>query len=195
MKIFEISGIKIGIDTYLPAEKELSRRECERMAVLRLLCNITGMRITNVCHNDDGSPFLEDIPLQISISHCSTHVAVAVGGKENSFGIDIENFRSQLCRVKDKFLSEEAQSVWDTDNIMLLHAWTIMEATYKTIRIKGLDIRNDIAMMPEGTVFEDGNEKLYGTSHVRATDSIYSFNSFIISPQTVLSLVTHCSDV
>ncbi|WP_289856976.1 hypothetical protein [uncultured Muribaculum sp.] len=191
MKVFEISGIMVGVDTYTPAEKQLKRNDCERMAVLRVLYRLTGFNITDICHNADGSPFLKDMPLNISISHCRTHVAVAVSSLQNNFGIDIENFRIQLNKVKDKFLSKKGQSVWNTENLMLLRAWTIMEATYKAVRIKGIDICNDIVMVPDNDnkMFKNNIETLCGTSHVNGFIHNLSFISMAITPETVVSIV------
>lgn len=188
MKVFEFSGIKIAVDTYLQVEKDMPRNLCERTAVLRILSVLTGKKIADISHHSDGAPYLADMSVYISISHCRTHLAVAISCEEYYFGIDIENFRNSLLSVKNRFLSEKSLAVWDTGNKMLLCAWTIMEATYKAARVKGLDIRNDIEMIPENNENRD-EECLHGTSNVMPINKKFSFISVSIDSCTVLSLV------
>ncbi|MCD8387814.1 MAG: 4'-phosphopantetheinyl transferase superfamily protein [Bacteroidales bacterium] len=109
----------------------LSRRQREREAVGRILEEIAAPGAT-VEHNADGAPIVKGIPY-ISITHSQRLAAVATSDT-GPVGIDAEEWRSALERVKTRFLSAE-ELEWCDD---LLLAWTIKEAVYKASGIKGL---------------------------------------------------------
>ncbi|MCM1021768.1 MAG: 4'-phosphopantetheinyl transferase superfamily protein [Muribaculum sp.] len=165
MKIFDISGVKIVVDSYLPDELELPKREREKHAVLRLIKDLTGDEVGEIYHYDDGAPYLSGKRnICISVSHCNSHVAVGVG--ECIFGLDIERWRSQLERVKDKYLTAESQKKWALNEASLLQSWTIMEAAYKAARRSGIDIKKDISFDSNGNCRVDTRRYSYVTEWI-----------------------------
>lgn len=125
--------------------KSPSRRR-EILATRQLIDNILGHG-TRLEHNADGSPVLADRRLNISVSHCCGHVAIALH-RDLAIGIDIETWRDTLLAVKRKYLSPDEEALFGTP-AELLQAWTAKEAVYKAARISGLPL-HDIRLYPEG---------------------------------------------
>lgn len=99
------------------------------------------------------------IHVPFSISHCSTHAALAVGEGCRAIGVDVENFREKLRRVAPRFLADEEILVRSTDEA-LLAAWTLKEAAYKAALTPGLELKSirlpeegsDLIVIPERTL-------------------------------------------
>ncbi len=113
-------------------------RKSEMLTTRILLRKIFG-KDTKLGHHHDGSPFIEGHEdLNISISHCQGYVAIATH-PTFSIGIDIERWRPTLTRVKEKFLTLQEISIYNTPTLLLL-AWTAKEAVFKAARISGLSL-------------------------------------------------------
>ena len=108
-------------------------------------------------HFDNGAPYIEGYPGRISLTHTDHFFAVATLPKtpevpldsfnpRSAMGIDAEPLnRSQVLKVRDKFLSEaEKEIIPEDDLIANIKAWTSKEALYKASFFKGLDFKTDI---------------------------------------------------
>lgn len=117
-----------------------SRRLREQAAVARLIDKHIGKNL-RLGHRPDGSPFIEGVDINISISH-SRHYAALAWSPEARVGIDIEELRpGQLARVSGKFLSRvEAETIGD-DPLGLLRVWTLKEAAFKAVTDGPADLR------------------------------------------------------
>ena len=104
---------------------------------------------------------LQDI--KISISHCKNFCIAAISKTGRPIGVDIENPRAQLIRVKDRFLTDSEQKkleliinkrAGNSGNTQrskptlpdiylgeLLRYWTIKEAVYKAALTPGLGLK------------------------------------------------------
>lgn len=114
-------------------------------------------------HTHEGRPFLAGSPVQISISHSITTVALAWTDSGRDIGIDIERNRTQLRRVAPRVLSEREMECYGGSDALLTAAWTLKEAAYKAAGIPGVDFRRDIALpaVPEtGSMVQVCNETL-----------------------------------
>lgn len=98
-----------------------------------------------LCHTDIGAPYIKGNNCHISISHSSNQIALAIN-HNNPIGIDLENWREQLLKVKSRFLSNMETSIYSTPQLML-KAWTMKEALYKIAQSPGISLVNDI-MLP-----------------------------------------------
>lgn len=127
----------------LIANVKSTSRQTEIITVHQLLAEMLGPDIT-LCHNSDGSPYIENSNINISISHCKGMVAIATH-PDLKIGLDIERWRDTLQRVKSKFLSDEEAKLYNTPQL-LLTAWTIKEAVYKAAGHKGLDLSRGITL-------------------------------------------------
>lgn len=94
----------------------------------------------NLYYNLEGKPFLCN-NLYISITHSYPFCAVAVSPYK--IGIDIENQQDKILKIAPKFTNSTNNSVFELTKI-----WTIKEAIYKLISIKGISLKNEI-------IFED----------------------------------------
>lgn len=124
-------------------------------------------------HEPSGKPFLRNsgrpLPVaDISVSHCRGAVAVAFVEK-GRVGVDIEQVRDRVMRVKDRFLSSEelrftGLSVWLTTL-----AWTAKEALFKCIPESGVDFAGDLALdlhsVEEGTCRCEYAAKAFGRDY------------------------------
>lgn len=107
------------------ANERGTRRRRETEAVGRIARAI-GIAIS---HDHDGAPVTDGA--FISVSH-SAGLAVVALDAARAVGIDAEDWRDALWRVRPKFLSEaEAERFADADS--LLRAWTAKEAVYKAL--------------------------------------------------------------
>lgn len=84
-----------------------------------------------------------------SLSHCRTMAAMAVSENGKAVGIDVEEYREQLHRIKHKYLTAEELSFYTSDSD-LLRAWTLKEAVYKAALTPGLAL-TDIKLPLDGT--------------------------------------------
>lgn len=109
------------------------RRRREGQALQRLLPLMCGQQ-ASLTHDADGAPYASGSTLNISISHSRLYAALAVNPID-AIGIDLEQPRQQLQRVKGRFLHPQDHPAW-TDR--LLEAWTAKEAVFKAAHIHGL---------------------------------------------------------
>lgn len=158
---------KYNIGTTLVATGEIipssssSRRTDERQAVRRILDEIVGANVA-LEHDATGAPKITGY--NISISHSRKLAVVAIDPCEK-IGVDAEEWRPTLSRVKSKFLSAEEVRLFVT-NDQLLRAWTIKEAVYKIVG-------------QEATVFSESiaiNPPMSHATCLNTTFSIYAFD-------------------
>ncbi|MBE6629550.1 MAG: 4'-phosphopantetheinyl transferase superfamily protein [Ruminococcaceae bacterium] len=90
-----------------------------------------------VCENwavtPNGKPYFEGSPVQFSISHTGTLVAVAVS-KNHPVGLDIEKIRPLREKFAARYFSEREQTEFansDDPDTTLIRLWTAKEAVGK----------------------------------------------------------------
>ena len=139
--------------------REMSRRERERGAVNGLVARELGAGVT-ISHREDGSPVAAGFDGKISISHSKDYVAVATHPRLR-IGVDIEQPRIQLERVRSKFVAtEEAFDSLDA----LLHAWTAKEAVYKAAGTPGVSLTEIVVDIKRGVAAARGRNYLISFS-------------------------------
>ena len=115
-------------------------------------------------HFPNGAPFIFGDTARISMTHTDHLLAVATLPKtpeadlakflpRTAMGIDAERLdRSQVIKVRDKFLSDEEKALVPEDELEKnIIAWTCKEALYKAAMTDGIDFRNAITIskLPE----------------------------------------------
>lgn len=121
-----------------------SPRRCREIVTTHLMIKRhIGSHVT-LRHDANGAPYIDGEKCHISISHCATHVALAVN-YNHRIGIDIENWREQLNKVRNRFLSPNEQETINTPQL-LLQAWTAKEALYKVAQSPGISLATDIIL-------------------------------------------------
>lgn len=111
-------------------------------------------------HFENGAPFIEGYPGRISITHTSHFFAVAtlpkspevdlsVFNQRSAMGIDAEPFdRSQVLKVRDKFLSDEEKKLIPEDDLHKnIIAWTSKEALYKAAMMPSLSLKSNLKII------------------------------------------------
>ena len=71
---FTIDTAEIYITRFTPEEEAAGQIGAQRLAVARLLLYALG-RDTAVMHRDDGSPYIDGIGREVSISHCKGYAS------------------------------------------------------------------------------------------------------------------------
>lgn len=128
----------------IPADISLLRRQREKQAVERLLRRMLG-HDAELTHSSSGAPLLPGY--HISISH-SRDLAVVALDAVRPVGIDAEEMRPQLLRIKERFLSPQESQVFNTPQ-QLLTAWTIKEAVYKIAGAAAVEFSAAINIAPD----------------------------------------------
>jgi 4'-phosphopantetheinyl transferase EntD len=91
----------------------------------------------------NGKPIVGNGSKHISISHSKNHVAIAVA--THPIGIDIEEFHERILKVKNRFLNENEQKLFDQNSVQdLTIAWSAKEALFKLNDDSRLDFKTDL---------------------------------------------------
>ena len=102
-----------------------------------------------ISYDENNKPFLPSGSHHISLSHAGEYAA-AVYSKTSPVGIDIEQLKDRVERVKDRFMQgSELDSIVAEKRIEHLYIhWCGKEALYKLYGKPELDFRNDIYIHP-----------------------------------------------
>ena len=116
----------------------------QRLAVRALLNTLFEEKIY-LSHHDNGKPYLENNPTNISITHTEKYVAVILHEEEDC-GIDIESLDRDFSAVEKKALSEdEIEDLEDEKrNEQLAIYWCAKEAIYKKMSQYKVDFAEQI---------------------------------------------------
>ena len=98
-------------------------------------------------YTDYGKPQLVSDEATISFSHSGSYAA-AICSTTSRVGIDLEQVRERISRVKDRFLSvQELKLVSKTDRLEILTLfWAVKETLYKINGKPDIDIQHDISI-------------------------------------------------
>ncbi|MCQ2142011.1 MAG: 4'-phosphopantetheinyl transferase superfamily protein [Bacteroidales bacterium] len=118
----------------------------QRLAVRALLNELFEDKVY-LAHHDNGKPYIENSPINISITHTEKYVAVILDDR-NEVGIDIESLDRDFSVVEMKALSEDEIDDLEEDkeekNEQLAIYWCAKEAIYKKISQYGIDFAEQI---------------------------------------------------
>ena len=116
----------------------------QRLAVRALLNTLFDDKVY-LSHHDNGKPYLENNPVNISITHTEKYVAVILHDEEN-VGIDIESLDRDFSAVEKKALSEDEIDDLEDDkrNEQLAIYWCAKEAVFKLLSRYNVDFAEQI---------------------------------------------------
>ena len=117
----------------------------QRLAVRALLNTLFDDKVY-LSHHDNGKPYLENNPVNISITHTEKYVAVILHEEEN-VGIDIESLDRDFSAVEKKALSEDEIDDLEEDekrNEQLAIYWCAKEAVFKLLSRYNVDFAEQI---------------------------------------------------
>jgi len=105
----------------------------QRLAVRALLNTLFEEKVY-LSHHDNGKPYLENNPVNISITHTEKYVAVILH-EENDCGIDVESLDRDFSAVEKKALSEDEIDDLEDEkrNEQLAIYWCAKEAIFKLL--------------------------------------------------------------
>ena len=116
----------------------------QRLAVRALLNTMFDDKVY-LSHHDNGKPYIENNPVNISITHTEKYVAVILHEEEN-VGIDIESLDRDFSAVEKKALSEDEIDDLEDEkrNEQLAIYWCAKEAVYKLLSRYNVDFAEQI---------------------------------------------------
>ena len=116
----------------------------QRLAVRALLNTLFDEKVY-LSHHDNGKPYLENNPVNISITHTEKYVAVILHEEEN-VGIDIESLDRDFSAVEKKALSEDEIDDLEDEkrNEQLAIYWCAKEAIFKLLSRYNVDFAEQI---------------------------------------------------
>ena len=116
----------------------------QRLAVRALLNTLFDEKVY-LSHHDNGKPYLENNPVNISITHTEKYVAVILHEEEN-VGIDLESLDRDFSAVEKKALSEDEIDDLEDEkrNEQLAIYWCAKEAVYKLLSRYNVDFAEQI---------------------------------------------------
>ena len=116
----------------------------QRLAVRALLNELFDEKVY-LSHHDNGKPYLENMAMNISITHTDRFVAVILHDEEE-VGIDIECQDRDFSAVEKRALSEEEIEDLDEDrkNEQLAIYWCAKEAIFKRVSAFNIDFSEQI---------------------------------------------------
>ena len=167
VKEIETEAGKLGIWELMESPEELSlnfkfsqaeeaeyfrikgdKRKLEYLATRILLNNILNFKPA-VGYEVSGKPYLENSPLQISISHSAELVTVLISDRK--IGIDVENTKRNIDRVARRFLHpkelEHILTLKDSQQAKILY-WSAKEAIFKCSDSTGILFNEQIYIFP-----------------------------------------------
>jgi phosphopantetheinyl transferase (holo-ACP synthase) len=143
--LWKIDGSETVFETRFPeVAASLSvrhpRTQLQRYASRLLIHEMLG-ELPEVWKDEHGKPHLKNFGLEISISHTEGYAAVLLG--KGKLGVDVQHFKPNVMKVRDRFLDEnELQMAQDIETTTLF--WAAKEAVYKYNALPGLDFRDPI---------------------------------------------------
>ena len=116
----------------------------QRLAVRALLNTMFDDKVY-LSHHDNGKPYIENNPVNISITHTAKYVAVILHEEEN-VGIDIESLDRDFSVVEKKALSEDEIDDLEDEkrNEQLAIYWCAKEAIFKLLSRYNVDFAEQI---------------------------------------------------
>ncbi len=99
---------------------------------------------------DTRKPFLPDERYHFSISHCGDFAATLVS-RDKQVGVDVERVSEKIFSIKDKFLTQDEQSLFLPNQAIpdlqaLTTAWSAKEAVFKWYGKGQVDFRKHIKL-------------------------------------------------
>lgn len=122
------------------------RRSVEWLSTRVMLLDLLG-REQIILNRKDGSPYLADGKVKISISHTKNYAAILLH-ETSAVGIDIETRSERVIKIAGKFISDN--EFIDPAQIIvhqLLH-WSAKETLFKLMNMQGIDFKQHLHIHP-----------------------------------------------
>ncbi len=110
---------------------------------MQTLLETSGRKYEGMIKDDYGKPFLRNPLAEISLTHTSQYIVVALH-PSSPIGIDLERVAPKLARVAPKFLSSTESQHAQDNLIRLCTYWCAKEAIYKLHGTRQLSFKDEI---------------------------------------------------
>ena len=116
----------------------------QKLAIRALLNELFDEKVY-LSHHDNGKPYIENNPVNISITHTEHYVAIILHD-DLDVGIDMESLDRDFSAVEKKALSEDEVDDLDDErkNEQLAIYWCAKEAIFKRLSVYNLDFAEQI---------------------------------------------------
>lgn len=153
----------------------------------RIAANLAAERELQILKNELGKPLVENVALNVSLSHSKFWAAAAVSS-QFQVGIDVETLESRIERIAHKFLLPlELESIQDNRIETLSLYWSAKESLYKLYSFKQIDFAQQLRIEP----FELQREGLITASIIVAEQSLHDLKiAYKFFDNHVLTLVS-----
>ncbi|MGR3810247.1 4'-phosphopantetheinyl transferase family protein [Jiulongibacter sp. NS-SX5] len=129
---------------YLTAKTHQKKLEllCSRVAIRHLAADL-GINFKGINKDENGKPFLDGTPWEMSITH-SKHFMAVVMHPTKPVGVDIERPQEKMWRIKERLYTEpEIEIIGEDLNLMSIF-WSAKEALYKLYGKRGTDFKENL---------------------------------------------------
>jgi phosphopantetheinyl transferase len=135
-----VLDLNLSEDSLRKYESFKSEQQKISFLSIQKLLNIAGFSDQDLYYLASGKPCLTD-GTQLSISHAMGYSAIVIS--ERRVGVDVEKFRPQLFKIKNKFLNKyEIHWLLGKESLeMLTILWCCKESLYKIYPHKGLSLK------------------------------------------------------
>jgi len=96
-----------------------------------------------VYYRKNGSPYLKGKKLNISFSHGFPYVVFAYA-KKGKVGVDVQEIKSTVLRVKQKFLTDKELTFCGNDEKLLTVFWSAKETLFKIYQKGKVDFKKHL---------------------------------------------------
>lgn len=116
-------------------------------ALLQALLTRWNLPYPGLTKDPFGKPFLQNSPIQISLSHSYPYVA-AILHRHQNVGIDLEQPKDKLLKIAPRVLAPDELADAGTDIVKHCVYWCAKEALIKIYGRKGLTLSKDFLVAP-----------------------------------------------
>jgi len=122
------------------------RRSIEWLSTRLMLMNLLGKEQI-ILNREDGSPYLADGKIHISISHTKDYAAILLH-EAFAVGIDIETRSERVIKIAGKFISDNEYIDPTQSTVHQLLHWSAKESLFKLMNEQGVDFRHHLHIHP-----------------------------------------------
>lgn len=116
-----------------------SKERILQLACADRLASIYFQKNTKIQRKDDGSPFIHNNGVNLSISHTANYMAM-IFSSTCQVAVDIEIVGRKIDRIKERFTTDDEYDSFPeiAKNEKLLHMWSIKECLFKLMPVSGV---------------------------------------------------------
>lgn len=122
------------------------RRSIEWLSTRVMLLNLLGEE-QMILNREDGSPYLADGKMHISISHTKDYAAILLH-EAFAVGIDIETRSERINKIAGKFISDHEYIDPSQRTVHQLLHWSAKESLFKLMNEQGVNFRHHLHIHP-----------------------------------------------